>query len=103
MNAGQLNRLALSRRAAGRRALLLGAASCPWVQASTQQPAPEPAGRVLIVGPGATFNGLQAALAVARDGDRIDLLPGTYPQPATEVAGRLHLRGLGAGAVLQAH
>jgi hypothetical protein len=102
MNAGQLDSLALSRRSAGRRALLLGAASCPWVLANAQQPPPDSVGRVLTVGPGAQYSGLQAALAAARDGDRIDLLPGTYRQPATEVTGRLHLRGLGDGAVLQA-
>ena len=102
MNAGQLDSLALSRQTVGRRALLLGAASCPWVLASAQQPPPAHVSRVLTVGPGAQYGGLQAALAAARDGDRIDLQPGTYSMPATEVTGRLHLRGLGSGAVLQA-
>lgn len=103
MNAGQLDSLALSRYQVGRRTLLLGAATSPWASARPLQGPAAAEGRVLTVGPGAPFKELAAALAAARDGDRINMLPGTYRQPATEVTGRLHLRGLGSGAVLQAH
>lgn len=102
MNAGQLDSLALSRRTVTRRTLLLGAASSPWVSASPLQTLAVPDGRVLTVGLGAPFKDLSAALVAARDGDRIDVLPGTYQGQVAEVKGRLHLRGLGAGAVFQA-
>ena len=102
MNAGQLDSLALSRYRVGRRALLLGAASSPWARARTLQAPAAAEGRVLTVGPSAPFKELAAALAAARDGDRIDIFPGTYRGQVAEVKGRLHLRGLGAGAVFQA-
>ena len=55
--------------------LVRGAALLPWLGVV---PAAVPTGRVLTLGPGAEFTELAAAVCAAQDGDRIDVLPGTY-------------------------
>ena len=81
-----------------RRALLAAATAwpLPGVAAATT-------GRVLTVGHGATFASLAAAVQASADGDRIELLPGTYRGDVAVVDRRgLTVCGLGAGAVLDA-
>ena len=99
MNARKPISLALPNGGLGRRALL-GATALSALGAA--QPAAGPATRVLTVGAGTQFTTLQAALDKSRDGDRIDILPGTYRGGGVLVHGRVHLRGLGAGATFEA-
>lgn len=99
MNARKPASLALPNGGLGRRALL-GATALSALGAA--QPAAGPATRVLTVGAGTRFTTLQAALDKSRDGDRIDILPGTYRGGGVLVHGRVHLRGLGAGATFEA-
>lgn len=90
--------LALLTAHLGRRALLVGAACGAW---QARWPAAAQTDRVLTVGAGAQFQTLQAAVNKARDGDRIDILPGNHHAAGVRVQGRLHLRGLGAGATFE--
>ncbi len=53
------------------------------------------AGRVLEVGPGKAFALPSAAAAVARDGDVVEIHPGTYVDVAIWRADRLTIRGVG--------
>jgi hypothetical protein len=84
-----------------RRALLAAAAGWPLPGLTALAGAPPQ--RVLTVGPGASFSSLAAAVQASADGDRIDLLPGTYRGNVAVVERRsLTIGGLGAGAVLDA-
>ena len=96
-----------SQPSAATRRTWLGAAAAAALGAAWPQRAPASAGpgaaRVLTVGPGAAFGSLAAAARACRDGDRIELLPGTYRGDVAVLEGRgLTLRGLGDGAVLDA-
>lgn len=65
--------------------------------------APVARAATLTVGPGDTPMGLAAALAQARDGDLIELLPGRYAAEPMLLAGKtLTLRGVGERPVLAA-
>ena len=99
MIARKPNSLTLPRGTEYRRMLVGGAALWPLVRSL---PAAVPVGRVLTLGPGAEFTDLAAAVAAAQDGDRIDVLPGTYRGQVAVISRRLHLRGLGPGAVFEA-
>jgi hypothetical protein len=90
-----------------------GARSNPWrlqrrlgltaLAVSPLAAAAQPAGRTLTVGPGERWTTLADAIRVAASGDTIELQAGTYPgDVAVILQPRLTLRGLGAGAVLQA-
>jgi len=99
MNTREPNSLALLRGGEYRRLLVRGAAFWPW---AGPLPAALPVGRVLTLGPGAEFTDLAAAVSAAQDGDRIDVLPGTYRGQVAVIARRLHLRGVGPGATFAA-
>ena len=99
MNARKPNSLALLRGTEYRRMLVRGAALLPWLGGVV---AAVPVGRVLTLGPGAEFTDLAAAVSAAQDGDRIDVLPGTYRGHVAVISRRLHLRGLGPGATFSA-
>lgn len=98
MNARKPASLASPSAHPSRRALL-GAAA--WAATGAARAADAPAARVLTVGAGARFESLQAAVDQSRDGDRIDIWPGTYRGAGVLVHGRIHLRGLGTGATFE--
>lgn len=67
----------------------------PTLAALEPAEAKRPRGRILRVGPGQSFALPSAAAAAARDGDTVEILPGTYRDVAVWKANRLTIRGVG--------
>lgn len=74
-------------------AALIGAALAGGARVAAQAP------RTITVAPGGPVSSVGAALALARDGDRIRIEPGTYREPTIVVDKRVTIEGT-AGAVL---
>ncbi len=65
------------------------------VELAAAEAAKRKRGRVLEVGPGKAFTLPSQAAAAARDGDTVEIHPGTYPDVAIWRADRLTIRGVG--------
>ncbi|MCS6781133.1 MAG: hypothetical protein NZ555_15685 [Geminicoccaceae bacterium] len=79
-----------------------GEAVDPVVAAAEPAQAKRPRGRVLRVGPNEAFRLPSQAAAEARDGDTVEILPGTYRDVAIWRASRLTIRGVGGRPVIDA-
>jgi hypothetical protein len=76
-------------------AVLLGLAGAGGSIAPCAAAEPPSRPGILTVGPGQRFASIAAAVAAARDGDTVQISPGTYVNDFAEINARITLRGAG--------